>query len=257
MSASSASRSPGALSLALACAAFLVLSTGCVEHAMLDQNRPGNYHGLPEPELAEPEPGAIWQGETSSGSFLFFDRKARGVGDLITVIIVEDFRATGSAETKLGKSTSINANLSSDIGVTDLFQKAAHWFFGLFGADPGPILPAGSNVNALQAEIGNDFDGDGETTREGSFQGIVTCRVLQALPRGVFHIRGRRSIIVNHEEQVLTVEGLVRREDIGINNTVLSSSLAEAKLAFDGLGVIDDKQRPSLVARMMDWIFPF
>jgi flagellar L-ring protein precursor FlgH len=236
---------------------LLLLSGGCVEHALIDDNRPGDYTAMPEPELEAPEPGSIWRGNTASGSFLFFDRKARGVGDLITVLIVEDFRASGSAETKLGRSSSIDASLSSDIGITDVFQRAAHWFFGLFGDDPGPILPAGADVNALRAQVGNDFDGDGETTREGSFQGIVTCRVLQALPRGVFHIRGRRSIIVNHEEQVLTVEGLVRREDIGINNTVLSSALAEAKLAFDGLGVIDDKQRPSVVARMMDWFFPF
>ncbi len=62
---------------------------------------------------------------------------------------------------------------------------------------------------------------------------------------------------MNHEEQILTVEGLVRREDIGINNTVASAALAEAMFAFDGKGVVDDKQRPSVVARLMDWAFPF
>ena len=237
----------------------LLAVTGCVEHALLPENRPGSYDALPESyaDLPKPDDGAVWRGDTASGSFLFFDRKARGVGDLITVLVLEDFSATGSANTRLGKGSSIDAGLSSDIGITDLYQKAAHWFFGLLDADPGNTIPAGSEVNALSSTYQNDFDGDGRTTREGSFQGIVTCRVLQVLPRGVFHVRGRRSIIVNHEEQVLTVEGLVRREDIGINNTVLSSNLGEARLAFDGRGVIDDKQRPSLVARMMDWLYPF
>jgi len=235
-----------------------LVQVGCVEHALKRENRPGDYDLLPEPEAeVTPEPGAIWQGDTAAGSFLFFDRKARGVGDLITVLIVEDFSASGSAGTKLGRTSSIDARMSSDIGITNLFQKAAHWFFGLFGAAPGSTVPDGQTLNALKSEYNNDFDGDGKTTREGNFEGIVTCRVLQALPRGVFHIRGRRSIIVNHEQQVLTVEGLVRREDIGINNTVLSSNLAEAKLSFDGFGVIDDKQRPGLGARLMDWLFPF
>ena len=239
--------------------AGLVLSSGCVEHAYHPQNRPGDYDPVPDPvsRSTPPEAGAIWRGDTASGSFLFFDRKARGVGDLITVLVVEDFSATGSASTSLGKGSSITATANSDIGLTDAYQKATQWFFRLLGADPGATLPAGTDVNALTASYQNDFDGDGTTSRAGSFQGVVTCRVLRVLPRGVFHIQGRRSIIVNHEEQVLTVEGLVRREDIGINNTVLSSNLGEARLAFDGRGVIDDKQRPSLVARVMDWLYPF
>lgn len=244
---------------ALLAMAFLLGTTGCVEHALLPDNRPGDYAPLPGADAAMPAPeaGAVWRGDTASGSFLFFDRKARGVGDLITVLVVEDFSATGSAATRLGKGSSIDATASSDIGFTDLYQKVAHWFFGLLGADPGSTLPAGTDVNTLSSGFQNDFDGDGVTSRAGSFTGVVTCRVLDVLPRGVFHVRGRRSIIVNHEEQVLTVEGLVRREDIGINNTVLSSNLGEARLAFDGRGVIDDKQRPSLVARMMDWLYPF
>jgi len=244
---------------ALLFAAFFLSTAGCVEHALIAENRPGDYEPLPDADALAPPPadGAIWRGNTAAGSFLFFDRKARGVGDLITVLIVEDFSAQGSAATRLGRTGSIEASLNSDIGITDLVQKAAHFFFGLFGADPGTTLPAGTNLNVLGTSSKNDFNGDGTTTREGSFYGVVTCQVLRVLPRGVFHVRGRRSIIVNHEEQVLTVEGLVRREDIAINNTVLSSNLGEAKLAFDGRGVIDDKQRPSLVARMMDWIYPF
>ena len=234
-------------------------SAGCIENAIFEENRPGDYSPIPQ-VASEPPPaeaGAVWRGDTASGSFLFFDRKARGIGDLITVLIVEDFSATGSAATSLGKGSSIEAGVSSDIGLTNLYQKAADFFFGLVGSESGIDAAAGTEINALSATYQNDFNGDGTTSRKGTFQGIVTCRVLNVLPRGVFHVRGRRSIIVNHEEQVLTVEGLVRREDIGINNTVLSSNLGEARLAFDGRGVIDDKQRPSLVARMMDWLYPF
>ena len=81
--------------------------------------------------------------------------------------------------------------------------------------------------------------------------------MVNVLPGNVFHIRGRRSLLVNHEEQFLTLEALVRQEDISINNTVSSVSLAEARLTVDGIGVIDDKQRPPLFARVIDWIYPF
>ena len=77
------------------------------------------------------------------------------------------------------------------------------------------------------------------------------------LPGKVFHIRGRRSLLVNHEEQFLTLEALVRAEDISIENTVFSDSLAEARLTMDGVGVVDDKQRPGWLARALDWIYPF
>ena len=76
-------------------------------------------------------------------------------------------------------------------------------------------------------------------------------------PLMVSGVRGRRTIVVNHELQLLTVEGLVRRDDIGIDNTVASTALAEARLTLDGVGVIDDKQRPPLFARFLDWFYPF
>ena len=81
--------------------------------------------------------------------------------------------------------------------------------------------------------------------------------MLGVLPGGVFHIKGRRSLLVNREEQLLTLEALVRQDDIGIDNTVDSSVLAEARMRLDGIGVIDDKQGPGWMARVLDWVYPF
>ena len=80
--------------------------------------------------------------------------------------------------------------------------------------------------------------------------------VVEVLPGGVFHIMGQRQIVVNHELQYLTLEGLVRREDIGIDNQVQSTALAEARITIDGIGVVDDKQRPGWLTRVMSWIYP-
>jgi flagellar L-ring protein precursor FlgH len=243
---------------AAALLAAAALSLGCVEVALREGRTPPDYGAIPVPPGPEPTEGAIWAGETASGSFLFFDRKARGVGDLVTVLVDESFFAEGSASTSLGKTADISASLASDIGLADMLRQGGRRFFELLGVDPAGVgAAAGTQVNAVQSSATNEFEGDGETSREGRLGAVVTCRVVNELPGGIFHLRGRRQIVVNHELQLLTVEGLVRRDDISIRNIVPSTALAEARLTFDGIGVIDDKQRPSLLARLMDWVYPF
>jgi len=233
-------------------------TTGCVEVALREARVPSDYAPLLLPPPPEPTPGAIYRGDRTSGSFLFYDRKARGVGDLVTVQVLESFSAVGSASTSLDKTSEISAGLSSDVGLGQLVSQAAIWLLGKLGVtDAGVDAGATDTVNVIEADNESRFEGDGETTREGCLSAIVTCRVLAQHPGGILHVRGRRTIVVNHELQLLTVEGLVRRDDIGIDNTVASTALAEARLTLDGVGVIDDKQRPPLFARLMDWFYPF
>jgi flagellar L-ring protein precursor FlgH len=230
----------------------------CVEHALHEKVWPTQYDVAARPPPAPPTDGAIWRGDTASGSFLFFDRKARGVGDLVTVLVAENASAMESANTSLEKESSLGAKLTSDIGFTDLLQEAAESFFDLLGIDvTGTKATSGEEVNVIESTQTSGFEGDGETRRRGTFSSIVTCRVVEVLPGDIFHIYGRRELVVNHELQLITVDGLVRREDISIHNTVPSTVLAEARLTYDGIGVIDDKQRPSLIARLFDWVYPF
>lgn len=236
----------------------LLAATGCVEVALREARVPADYSPILAPAPPEPTPGAIWRGQRSSGSFLFYDRKARGVGDLVTVNVVESFSAAGAATTSLDNSSDLGASLSSDVGFGQMVDQAATWLLEKLGVDdPGTNPAAGDTVNVIEANSERTFEGDGETTREGSLTAVVTCRVVAEHPGGILHVRGRRTIVVNHELQLLTVEGLVRREDIDIDNTVDSTALAEARLTLDGVGVIDDKQRPPLLARVFDWLYPF
>ncbi|MDJ0847867.1 MAG: flagellar basal body L-ring protein FlgH [Myxococcota bacterium] len=231
--------------------------SGCVENGLRQWVTPFDYQEIPIAESPPPVDGAVWRGDTFSGSFLFFDQKARRVGDLVTVVILEDLRAEGQATTDLARSGQISSSLSSDVGFSDLVLKAFQTVIGWFVDDPGVDVPSGQTVNVLQSQADSSFGGEGRTLRRGSFEAVVTCRIVNVLPGKVFHIRGRRSLLVNHEEQFLTLEALVRSEDISINNTVLSASLAEARLTMDGVGVVDDKQRPGWLARALDWVYPF
>ncbi len=243
------------LALALALAAS---TTGCVEHALLEAWEPVE-HPWPEHQPAAPvSQGGIWRGDTAAGSFLYFDRKARGVGDLVTVVLVENLSAAGSANTALDRQSGVSATVSSDLGITDIFQAGARELLKLFGVTfTGTQIASGQTVNALTSDTDTSFEGDGATNRQSTFTGVVTCRVVDVLPGDIYHIYGKRKILVNHELQLVTIEGLVRRKDITLDNTVASSQIADGKLTFDGVGVIDDEQRPPFFTRLIAWIYPF
>lgn len=243
---------------ALALAFGAILLPGCVEHGLHQYMTPFDYAPIEAPPPEPPAEGAIWPGDTPSGSFLFFDQKARGVGDLVTVFVEEDVLAEGSASTDLSRDATANLGLSSDVGFQGMVSQGIRDALEFLGVDdPGTDVPSDESLNVLASETQSEFSGQGATRRSGRFRGVVTCRVVAVLPGPVFHIRGRRSLLVNHEEQFVTVEGLVRPEDISINNAVRSTALAEARLAFDGVGVVDDKQRPGWLARVLDWVYPF
>lgn len=235
----------------------VLFASGCMQHAIREKLTPPNYQPLTAPQPSVPHEGSIWPGTAPSGSFLFFDQKARGVGDLVTVVIDENVSAEGTASTDLSRNSGVGADATSDIGITGLISQAGRDALKALGVkDPGRDVAEGSSLNVVRSNSNNDFEGDGTTRRAGRFQATVTCRVLNVLPGGVFHIRGRRSLLVNNEEQFLSIEGLVRKEDISIDNRVASASLAEARLGFDGFGVIGERQHPGWLARVLAWIYP-
>lgn len=230
----------------------------CVETALIERSIPPDYGAWRDDTPAVASEGAIWPGQTAGGSFLYFDRKARAVGDLVTVLVVENQSAKNEAKTDVSRKSSQGISLTSDVGFQDWIGRPLKWLAGLVGLSMDTNLqPAGTELNVLEADAESSHEGDGKTERSGKITATVTCRVLDVLPGKVFHVRGRRTTVVNHEQQFVSVEGLVRQEDIGIDNTVASTSLAEARIAYDGLGVIDDKQRPGVAARALDWIYPF
>ena len=235
-----------------------LLASGCVEHALHETLFP-TEHELPAPAPPpEPTDGALWRGSTASGSFLYFDRKARGPGDLVTVLLLENLRAAGSAGTSVDRESELEATLTSDVGLTDIVQEGFDLLLDLFGlSNSGPAVVSGAELGVIESTSSNSFEGDGETNRESSFRGVVTCQVIEALPGDLFRIYGRRRILVNHELQLVTLEGLVRRTDIGIDNTVPSTQIADLQLGFDGIGVLDDGQRTPLFGRFLSWLYPF
>lgn len=178
--------------------------------------------------------GSLWSEERPQ-SFLFNDFKASRVGDVVTVRIVESSKGSKNASTKTEKDTSISTSISA--------------FFGM----PSDKLSQGS----VGAETSETHDGSGSTSRSSQLTAVITAKVMDVLPNGNLVIDGRREVIVNNETQLISISGIIRPEDIGPTNSILSTFVADAKITYTGTGVLADKQRVGWFVRLLDIIWPF
>lgn len=174
---------------------------------------------------------SLWSGKSN----IFVDAKARGLNDLVTILIMENATAKKKAGTRTGRESSMEAGIAT-----------------LFGA-----LNKDMFSPAVSASAKNDFKGIGETTREGVLQATITARVVEVLPNGNLIVESRKEITVNREKQILILKGRIRTEDINGNNTIMSTYVADAKIFYTGVGVVNDKQGQGWLVRAMDKIWPF
>lgn len=184
--------------------------------------------------------GSLWV-EENGRAYLYEDLRAMRVGDLLTVKIKENHAGSKSADTTAERESSLANSLSGDtIGLPKLRLGAA--------------VANGLSVNA---NAQSKFGGKGSTSRADTLTGTMTVMVTEVLPTGDLRIEGRREVTVNSEKQTMILTGLVRRVDVDTRNQVLSSAIADAKIEYTGLGVVDDVQRPGWFVRILDWIYPF
>ena len=164
----------------------------------------------------------------SSYVSLYADRRARRVGDIVTIIITESSKASKSSATQTSKKSGTNGSLSE--------------FFGLGG------MPVKMGVDA-----GSDYTGSGTTTRSGSMEAKISAFVKQVLPNGALSLEGTRQVTVNDDVQIIRISGIVRPEDVRADNSVLSMYMADARIEYIGEGPI--AQRPGIVSRILQTPF--
>ena len=87
--------------------------------------------------------------------------------------------------------------------------------------------------------------------------GTIAVVIMQELPNGIFRIHGQRKVTVNNEDQLMVLTGMIRRVDIGSDNTISSSNIANATISYSGKGVISDEQNVGWLMRFFAWVWPF
>ncbi|MDR1777521.1 MAG: flagellar basal body L-ring protein FlgH [Desulfovibrio sp.] len=192
-------------------------------------------------------PGSLFA--ASEEDPLFSDSRARRVGDLVVVKLVENTKAQNKAETTAKKDS------NSDYSVANLFTQSRVGFL--------PFVPLGPRGNVSQqnplvkSESGDDLSATGKTKRENYVTTSMAARVIRVLPGGLLQIEGAREIRVNEETEYMVVRGTIRTRDVDADNTILSNQIADASIEYYGRGVLADKQKPGWFTRLMDNIWPF
>ena len=95
----------------------------------------------------------------------------------------------------------------------------------------------------LNANTSSKYDGSGSTTRKENLNATITARVVDVLANGNLLIEGRRNVMVNHEDQIIVLEGTVRPKDISADNLVNSAQIADARITYSGKGIVSDRQQ--------------
>jgi flagellar L-ring protein precursor FlgH len=191
---------------------------------------------MPKPETASYNANSLWR----NGSRAFFrDQRAARIGDLLTVTVNITDKANIANETQRSRTN------KEDSGITDFAGSKA---LGANKILPGRILTADSTASS---------DGKGSVNRQEALQTNVAAVVTQVLPNGNLVVEGKQEIRVNFEIRELIVAGIVRPEDIQSDNTIDSSKIAQARIAYGGRGQITDVQQPRYGQQVMDVLLPF
>ena len=193
---------------------------------------------MPEPTAAVYNENSLWR----SGSREFFkDQRAHQVGDILTVTVNITDTAKTNNETQRSRANVENSGVTDFIG-TKVIKNPATAIL------PGRILTADSNASS---------DGKGSINRQDDVKTNVAAVVTQVLPNGNLVVEGKQELRVNFEVRELIVAGIVRPEDIQSDNTIDSTKIAEARIAYGGRGQITDVQQARLGQQALDILLPF
>ncbi len=185
------------------------------------------------------EAGSLW---LESNNSVFSDRKAKFVGDIVTVIISEKASASKEAKTSTKRTSNMSASIPNFFGLEN----------GSFITDHTIDLE-----NLVKADFANGFDGNGTTTRKEDLSAFLTTQVVGRYPNGQLKIRGGKEVMVNNEVQEIYLTGIIRPVDITAANTVSSTKILNARISYTGKGAISDKQEPGWMMRALDNVWPF
>jgi flagellar L-ring protein precursor FlgH len=209
---------------------FFLLTAGC------STVPPTNVH---QPMTARPSPrfdmpnanGAIYQAASSRP--LFEDRRARYVGDTITVKITESTTASTKSNNKLDKSNTATASVT---GFSGLPGK------GLLGLD-------------LNAKSANAFKG--EAANNNIFTGNMTVTVIDVMPNGNLLVSGEKQVAIGAEQEFVRISGIVNPSFVDAFNIVESSKIADARIEYKSSGQISEGNLMPWLARFFLNVMPF
>jgi flagellar L-ring protein precursor FlgH len=199
------------------------------------------YAPVYDPAMAIPKAndGAIYR--PNYGMSLFEDRKAHRVGDIITIVLNESTSSTKSTSVSMKKESGIDFNENS-AGNTLLGSNPSFANLGL----------------ATNLEQNRDFTGEADADQSNQLSGNITVTVSDVLANGNLIVRGEKWMTLNRGDEYIRISGMIRPDDISPDNEVLSTKLANARIAYSGTGELADNAAAGWLTRFFNSpIWPF
>ncbi len=180
-----------------------------------------------------PSNGAVFN--VASARPLFEDRRARFVGDTLTINIAEKVQASKKSETKTSRNQAVDVSVPTIVG-----------------------LPfKGAQGTTLSASNTNNFTGSGQNTSSNDFTGTITVTVIEVYPNGNLLVSGEKQIGLKEGEEFVRFSGVVNPNTITSANTVTSTQIADARIEYKANGFIDSAQVMGWLGRFFLSFMPF
>lgn len=234
--------------LVLAAAMLMALLGGCATGKKPDPAfappRP------PEPKPAELNHGAIYQ--DGFAVRLFENTRARRVGDIITIALVESTTGT--------KSTSTSTEKKDDITLTNPTLLGSAVEFGYPGSLQKHIPlrnPQTGNLSVSATGNNQKFGGTGASAQSNSLSGSITVTVVEVLSNGYLMVKGEKNVSINEGDEFVQLTGIVRPEDVQSDNTVQSTRVANAQIRYGGSGAVADATQHGWLSKFFLAFWPF
>jgi len=193
----------------------------------------------PQPVPVRPANYSLWPGNKES---IFHDQRAKSTGDVLTVHIEINDKASLNNKSKRSRDADSNSKFGMD-------------FFSIT-TPPGLSYETKGNGQG-NISSGSKFDGNGSINRAEKINLNIAAVITQVLPNGNYVISGSQEVRVNFELRVLSIAGIVRPEDISQDNSVSYEKIAEARISYGGRGRITEVQQPGFGQQIWDAINPF
>ena len=218
---------------------LLSMLPGC---AMMDNMAKPRH----DPEYVPAKPASYKMPQSNNGSIyqagyevsLFEDIRARRIGDILIINLVENTKSKKAADTDLKRTNESSVSAPTILGMLDPSK------FGL-------------NLNSALSS-GTTFAGESESTQSNSLSGSITVSVVDVLPNGYLKIRGEKRVRLNQGNEYVRLSGIIRPSDIGPDNSIESTKIADATIMYTGEGALADANKIGWLARFfISAVFPF
>lgn len=166
---------------------------------------------------------------TTTAPSMYADKKAFKVGDIVTIIISETAVSSQQASTDTKKNSSVKT-----------------------GPGVGPLL---DKIKLFQYSGGDSMKASGTTTRSSTFATRMSAVVTKVLDNGNLEIEGTRFVATNKEKEQVKLTGVIRKQDIAPDNTVLSECIANAQITHIGSGPIGSRQKEGIISKIFKILF--